>query len=48
MKYRVQYLQPKKRGYAKQNAVFYEIEDAILWENAIKKQGAKEIIIVPS
>ena len=41
MKYRVQYLQPKKRGYAKQNAV-------ILWENAIKKQGAKEIIIVPA
>lgn len=48
MKYQVQYMQPKKKGYAKQNAVFYKIEDAIFWENVVKEQGAKEIIIVPA
>lgn len=48
MKYQVQYMQPKKKGYAKQNAVFYKIEDAIFWENVVKDQGAKEIIIVPA
>jgi hypothetical protein len=41
-------MQPKKKGYAKQNAVFYKIEDAIFWENVVKDQGAKDIIIVPT
>ena len=47
MKYRVEYSQSKKKGYAKQTAVFYKSEDAIFWENVVKDQGAKDIIIVP-
>ncbi len=47
MKYEISYLKPKKKGYAKQTAVFLKIEDAIFWESIIKNQGAKEIIISP-
>lgn len=47
MKYEVSYLQPKKKGYSKQSAVFLKIEDAIFWESIVKDQGAKEIIICP-
>ena len=47
MKYEISYLKLKKKGYAKQTAVFLKIEDAIFWESIIKNQGAKEIIISP-
>jgi hypothetical protein len=47
MKYEVQYLQPKKKGFSKQTATFLKIDDAIFWETHIKDLGAKEIIIVP-
>lgn len=47
MKFEVSYLSPKKKGYAKQSAVFLKIEDAFLWESHVKDRGAKEIIITP-
>jgi len=47
MKYEITYLKPKKKGYAKQSAVFLKIDDAIAWESYVKDQGAKEIIITP-
>lgn len=39
MKYQVIYLKQKKNKQTKQVATFYSIEDAIYWENYIKKQG---------
>jgi hypothetical protein len=30
--YKVNYLKPKKKGYAKHTASFMKIEDAIFWE----------------
>jgi hypothetical protein len=47
MKYEITYLKPKKKGYAKQSAVFLKIEDAFFWQSVIEKQGAKEIQIIP-
>ena len=37
MMYRVNYLKPKKKGYVKQTATFLKIEDAIFWEEHVKK-----------
>ena len=37
MMYRVNYMKPKKKGYAKQQATFLKIEDAIFWEQHVKK-----------
>jgi hypothetical protein len=47
MKYEVNFLKLKKKGYAKQSAVFLKIDDAIWYETIIKSQGAKDIIICP-
>ncbi len=48
MKYKVQYLKPKKKGLAKHEAVFYNIEDAIKWESYVKFQlNAQQLQIVP-
>jgi len=47
MKYEVTFLKPKKKGYAKQSAIFLKIDDAIWYETLIKSQGAKDIIICP-
>lgn len=47
MKFEVNYLKPKKKGYAKQTAVFLKIEDAFLWESHVKREGAKEVVITP-
>lgn len=47
MKYQVIYLKQKKNKQTKQVAVFYNIEDAIYWENYIKKQGTIQSEIVP-
>ena len=48
MKYKVQYLKPKKKGLAKHEAVFYNIEDAMKWESYVKFQlNAQELQIVP-
>ena len=38
MKYKVQYLKPKKKGLAKHEAVFYNIEDAMRWESYVKTE----------
>ena len=46
-KYQVVYLKPKKKGYSKQVATFLSIDDADFWMQVIKKQGAKDIEIVP-
>ena len=35
--YKVNYLKPKKRGYAKHSASFMKIEDAIFWEQHVMK-----------
>jgi hypothetical protein len=45
MKYQVIYLKPKKKMYSKQVATFLTIEDAIWYENFVKKQGCKEVQI---
>lgn len=47
MKYDVVYLKPKKKGYIKETATFLKIDDAIFWENYIRKNGAKDITIQP-
>lgn len=47
MKFSVVYEKPKKNGTAKQKAVFYKIEDAILWEEHVKSQGCKNIEVLP-
>ena len=35
--YKVNYLKPKKKGYAKHSASFMKIEDAVFWEEHVKK-----------
>ncbi len=35
--YQVNYMKPKKKGYAKQKATFLKIEDAVFWEEHVKK-----------
>jgi len=46
MIYRVNYLKPKKKGYAKQQASFLKIEDAIFWEkHVMKNHGAVDTTI---
>ena len=35
--YKVNYLKPKKKGYAKHSASFMKIEDAIFWEKHVMK-----------
>ena len=48
MKYKVQYLTPKKKGLAKHEVVFYNIEDAMRWESYVKYElNAQELQIVP-
>lgn len=47
MKYEITYLKRKKKGYSKQVATFFNLEDVFLWETMIKTDGAKDIIITP-
>jgi hypothetical protein len=47
MKYKVVYNQKKKKGTSHQEAVFYKIEDASMWEQHVKTQGCTDIEIVP-
>lgn len=46
MMYQVNYLKPKKKGYAKQTATFLKIEDAVFWESVVQEQGATNIQIL--
>ena len=46
MMYQVNYMKPKKKGYAKQTATFLKIEDAVFWEEHVKKNlGAMDTTI---
>lgn len=47
MKFRVEYLSPKKKGYAKQNAVFFDMRDAMMWEKHVKEEGCIDTEIHP-
>jgi hypothetical protein len=44
--YQVTYLKPKKKGYSKQTATLFTIDDAEFWSKAVEKQGAKDIKIL--
>jgi hypothetical protein len=49
MKFKVTYLRPKKKGvFSKQEAVFYDIEDAVFYEQEMTKRGSKEFKIIPT
>ena len=47
MKYQVVYFKSKKNKITKQTAIFYNIEDATLWEQHVKKEGYLNSEIVP-
>jgi len=47
MKYQVVYYKQKKDKQTKQTAIFFNIEDASLWEQHIQKQGYLKSEIVP-
>lgn len=46
MRFTVTYQQPKKKGYSKQQATFFKVEDASMWEEHVLKQGAIDVKIV--
>ena len=47
MMYQVNYMKPKKKGFAKHTATFYKIEDAVFWEQHVKKNlNATDIEII--
>jgi len=43
MRFKVVYQKPKKKGCAKQEAVFFDVRDAILWEKHVKTQGCFDV-----
>ena len=43
MKFKVMYLKPKKKGFSEQTAVLLSIEDAVFWQDTIKKQGCQNV-----
>lgn len=47
MKFKVCYLKPKKKGYAKQEAVFYDERDAAQWERYVESLGYMKIETYP-
>ena len=47
MKFKVMYLKPKKKGFSEQTAFLLSIEDAVFWQDTIKKQGCQNIKIRP-
>ena len=47
MKYQVIYYKQKKGKQTKQTAIFYNIEDATLWEDHIQKEGYLNSEIIP-
>lgn len=47
MKFKVEYLLPKKKGYSKQQAVFYDVRDAMMWERHVKEQGCIDTEVLP-
>ena len=47
MKYAVVWMKNKKKGTARQEAVFYNLEDAALWEQHINKTQHAKTNIIP-
>ena len=47
MKFKVEYLRPKKKGYSKQSAVFYDVRDAMMCERHVKEEGCIESEVLP-
>ena len=47
MKYAVVWMKNKKKGTARQEAVFYNLEDAALWEQHINKTEHAKTNIIP-
>ena len=46
MMYQVNYMKPKKKGYAKQTATFVKIDDAVFWEKVMTEQGCTDFQIL--
>jgi hypothetical protein len=47
MKYAVVWMKNKKKGTARQEAIFYNLEDAALWEQHINKTQHAKTNIIP-
>jgi hypothetical protein len=47
MKYKVDYKKPKKKGYSNQSVIFFNIEDAIRWENHVKENCCINVEVIP-
>ena len=47
MKYAVVWMKNKKKGTARQEAIFYNLEDAALWEQHINKTEHAKTDIIP-
>ena len=47
MKYAVVWMRQKKKGTARQQAIFYNLEDAALWEQHINKTQHCRTDIIP-
>jgi hypothetical protein len=47
MKYAVVWMKTKKKGTARQEAIFYNLEDAALWEQHINKTEHAKTDIIP-
>ena len=46
MMYQVNYMKPKKKGYAKQTATFVKIDDAVFWEKVMTEEGCTDFQIL--
>ena len=44
--YQVQYLKPKKKGYAKHTATFMKIDDPAFWDKVMTEQGCTDFQIL--
>jgi hypothetical protein len=47
MKYAVVWMKNKKKGQSKQQAIFYNLEDASMWEQHINKTVHAKTDIIP-
>jgi hypothetical protein len=47
MKYAVVWMKNKKKGQAKQQAIFYNLDDASMWEQHINKTEHAKTNIIP-
>lgn len=39
-------MKPKRKTYSKQTAVFYQIEDAMRWQEYVKTQGCENVEVL--